>query len=76
MDGYFLLTWALINSEEGYDMTWLWENVGSGNVVEDPDDQGYWIMNFPDTDPMDGKPDFIQTGAGGGITMSQKPIQG
>ena len=73
MDGYILIGWDIINNPD-YDVSWIWENVGTEYAVED--DDGVWIKGFPDTNPADGYPDFLQTGAGGTITNSQNPIGG
>jgi hypothetical protein len=72
MDGYYLIPWDLLGDE--YDFSWIEDNLGTENVVEGVD--GYWVKNFPDTNPADNVPDFLQTGAGSGTTASQGWIQG
>ncbi len=72
MDGYYLIPWDIFNAE-GYDFEWVYENMRTDDVIED--ELGYYVRNFPDVD-NDSIPDFLQTGAGSDITVSQGESHG
>ena len=77
MEGWYLLTWDALFGDPRVDagvdlLEWLYGNDGNG-IEEDEDGLGYWIDpgKFPDTNPADTIPDILQTGIGGGVTISQ-----
>ena len=72
MSGY-LITWDVIFSGD-IDLEWVFANMDNPDLVQETED-GYLVFNFPDLNNNQ-IPDFIDSGAGSGLTNSQNIISG